>query len=143
MKTLIFSTLAPAILLVIFTSATPVYATDNSVPATKGMEVVSLTPSAANEIDLDELVRRLKRTRAISVLAKLDYHFRLNKLINEIYVNHRQANPYENPALRNRFNGIVNEVLSQLWQGDHSLYQDIAKSRRAIWRAVVVEGTTE
>ncbi len=135
--------LLSAALLLLAVSAAPSYAAEKTAQSYWAPEVVSLPHAATANIDLDRLVSRLKRTRAIGVLAKLDYHHRLNGLISDINIHHRDADPVRNPRLRLRFERIVNEVLNQLWKDDHRLYKDIANSRHALWYAVVEKGIND
>lgn len=102
---------------------------------TPGLQLVSLRPAIGPE-QLEKIVDRLKQTPAIGTLKKLALQYRLDELRHEI-ASYDGGEAAGDPSLRRKFNGLVNELLVQLRERDQPLYRDVARARRALWRAVV------
>jgi hypothetical protein len=89
------------------------------------------TSIAAPQMDLQELEKRLRGTRAISVFQKLE----LQKEVNELLARFRQAHsgqPSEISTLRRPYERLIASVQSRLGR-DPQLAGEISASREAIW----------
>ena len=94
----------------------------------------SFGASAAQEIDLQGLEKRLRATQAISVFQKLE----LQKEVNELLTRIRQAHSgpiSEMATLRRPYERLIASIQSRLGR-DPQLADEISASREAIWGAL-------
>ena len=87
--------------------------------------------SGAQEMDLQELEKRVRATRAISVFQKLE----LQQEVNELLARFRQAHSGQTPeisTLRRPYEKLIASIQSRLG-GDPQLASQISASREAIW----------
>ncbi len=90
-----------------------------------------------NELNLDELVERLKKTDAIGILTKLT--IRSDVLdFKDIVDSYRERGQLEKhlAELKERFNGLLLKILALL-ERDPSLSKDIYLARESIWKSFV------
>jgi len=91
----------------------------------------SHSASGAHEIDLQELEKRVRATRAISVFQKLE----LQREVNELVARFRQAHAgqiAEISTLRRPYERLIASIQSRLGR-DPQLAGQISASREAIW----------
>ena len=91
----------------------------------------SQNPSGAHEMNLQELEKRVRATRAISALQKLE----LQREVNELLARFRQAHSgqiSEISTLRRPYETLVASIQSRLGR-DPQLASEISASREAIW----------
>jgi hypothetical protein len=89
------------------------------------------TASAAHEMDLQELEKRVRGTRAISTLQKLE----LQQEVNELLKRFRRAHSGQSSeiwTLRRPYERLIASIQSRLGR-DPQLAGDISASREAIW----------
>jgi uncharacterized protein involved in exopolysaccharide biosynthesis len=89
------------------------------------------TPSAAHEMDLNELEKRVRATRAISAFQKLE----LQREVNELLARFRRAHTSQNseiPTLRRPYEKLIASIQARLGR-DPQLAGEIHASREAIW----------
>jgi hypothetical protein len=87
--------------------------------------------SGGHEMDLQELERRVRATRAISVLQKLE----LQREVNELLARFRQAHASQTAeisTLRRPYERLVASIQARLGR-DPQLAGEISASREAIW----------
>jgi hypothetical protein len=87
--------------------------------------------SGAHEMDLQELEKRVRATRAMSVFQKLE----LQKEVNELVAQFRQAHSgrsTEVSTLRRPYERLIASIQSRLGR-DPQLAGEISASREAIW----------
>jgi hypothetical protein len=87
--------------------------------------------SGAHEMDLQELEKRVRATRAISVFQKLE----LQQEVNELLARFRQAHSgqtAEISTLRRPYERLIANIQSRLGR-DPRLAGEISASREAIW----------
>jgi hypothetical protein len=93
--------------------------------------VQSHSASGAHEMDLQELEKRVRATRAISVFQKLE----LQKEVNELLTQFRQAHSSQTceiSTLRRPYERLIASIQSRLGR-DPQLAGEISASREAIW----------
>jgi hypothetical protein len=98
----------------------------------------SHSASGAHEMDLQELETRVRATRAISVLQKLQ----LQREVNELLARFRQVHSGQSSelsTLRQPYERLVASIQSRLGR-DPQLAGEISASREAIW-AVLTDRT--
>jgi hypothetical protein len=107
-------------------SNTPAAAHQSGIPAT--------TPNEkAPTIDLAELEKRLRDTRAIGVFTKLSLKNQVDDLLGAFRTLYRGPSKRAPPELRERYDLLLLKVLSLLQDGDPQLAAAISSSREAIW----------
>jgi hypothetical protein len=93
--------------------------------------VQSHSASTAHEMDLQELEKRVRATRAISVFQKVE----LQKEVNELLARFRQAHSGQSSGistLRQPYESLIASIQSRLGR-DPQLAGEIFASREAIW----------
>ena len=105
--------------------------------APQAAEVPS-TPEAAPSpapatLNLADLERRLRETRAIGVFTKLSLKNQVDDLLDAFRQLYRDPNRRPTPELRERYDGLLLKVLTLLQDSDPPLAAAIASSREAIW----------
>jgi len=98
---------------------------------TRPLAALSRSTAGAQEIDLQELEKRVRATRAISVFQKLE----LQQEINELLTRFRQAHSgqiAEISTLRRPYERLIASIQSRLGR-DPQLAGEIYASREAIW----------
>jgi hypothetical protein len=107
-------------------SNAPAPARQSGIPAT--------TPNEkAPAMDLAELERRLRDTRAIGVFTKLSLKNQVDDLLAAFRSLYRGPTKRAPPELRERYDLLLLKVLTLLQDGDPQLAAAISSSREAIW----------
>jgi hypothetical protein len=125
--------------------AAPPPAATADVPAA-ATEVTAMTPAAevaqepetaaAAALDFESLVKRLRKTKAIKLSAKLAFKSQSDALLNAFRAYHRQRGTTTLAELRRSYDRLFSELHSLLADGDPPLDRDIAESRAAIWEVL-------
>jgi hypothetical protein len=106
-------------------SGAPATAHQSAVPATTNQSVPA--------IDLPELERRLRDTRAIGVFTKLSLKNQVDDLLDSFRTLYGGPNKHASPELRQRYDSLLLKVLNLLQDGDPQLAAAISSSRESIW----------
>jgi hypothetical protein len=107
-------------------SNTPAPAHQSAIPSTTSNE-------KAPTIDLAELEKRLRDTRAIGVFTKLSLKNQVDDLLGAFRTLYQGPSKRAPPELRERYDLLLLKVLSLLQDGDPQLAAAISSSREAIW----------
>ena len=89
------------------------------------------TPSGAPEMDLNELEKRVRATRAISTFQKLELQREVNELLKRIRQAH-SSQTSEISTLRRPYERLIASIQARLGR-DPQLAGEIHASREAIW----------
>lgn len=84
-------------------------------------------------LELEELERRLKQTRAIGAFTKLALKGDVDDLLAALRAHHERG-VGSLPSLRERFDVLVMKVLSLVQDDDPDLADAVARSREALWK---------
>jgi hypothetical protein len=106
-------------------SGAPATARQSGIPATTNQRVPT--------IDLPELERRLRDTRAIGVFTKLSLKNQVDDLLASFRILYEGPNKHASPELRQRYDSLLLKVLNLLQEGDPQLAAAISSSRESIW----------
>ncbi len=90
--------------------------------------------SRAHEMDLQELEKRVRATRAISVFQKLELQQEVNELLGRFRQAH-SSRASEISTLRRPYESLIASIQSRLGR-DPQLAGEISASREAIWGAL-------
>jgi hypothetical protein len=84
-------------------------------------------------LDLTSLTKRLRDTSAIGVFTKLSLKNQVDDLLKQFRGFHNKQSTTALTDLRQRYDSLLDKVLSLLQSGDPDLAKAIAISREAIW----------
>jgi hypothetical protein len=106
----------------------------SSVPATaRPSGIPAMTNQSVPAIDLPELERRLRDTRAIGVFTKLSLKNQVDDLLASFRTLYQGPNKRASLELRQRYDSLLLKVLNLLQDGDPQLAAAISSSRESIW----------
>jgi hypothetical protein len=106
----------------------------SSAPATAHPSgIAATTNQSVSAIDLPELERRLRDTRAIGVFTKLSLKNQVDDLLDSFRTLYEGSNKHASPELRQRYDSLLLKVLNLLQDGDPQLAATISSSRESIW----------
>lgn len=92
-------------------------------------------------LDIDQLITRLKGTKAIGVLTKLALKGDVEKIVRQTALHSKNQASQELSELRERFEGLVLKTIALLGEKDPILAQDIYQARHLVWQSMLeVEG---
>lgn len=102
------------------------------------------TPARANEtesgkeraslqLDLVELEQRLRATKAVGVLTKLQIKNQTTKLLDELRGYHNDKSSATAEQLHERYNLLVNKILTLVQDKDPELAHDLVTARENLW----------
>jgi hypothetical protein len=84
-------------------------------------------------LDVAALKARLRNTKALGVLTKLELQNQMDDLLKQFRAHHQSGQKTSVASLRQSYDMLVLKVLSVVQDGDPSLARTIAGSREAIW----------
>jgi hypothetical protein len=93
-------------------------------------------PAAAEKLeplDVAALKARLRNTKAIGVLTKLELQNRMDDLLKQFQAHHESGQKTSVASLRQPYDNLVFKVVAIVQDGDPSLARTISESREAIW----------
>jgi len=93
-------------------------------------------PEPALTMDLTELEKRLKETKAIGVFTKLTLKNQVDDLLDQFRAYYRGQAKTTLADLRAPFDRLLLKVLTLLQDGDPDLVHAIVASREAIWNVL-------
>jgi hypothetical protein len=104
-----------------------------SSPAKGGSDKELPRAAAPPTLGLSDLEQRLRDTHAIGVFTKLSLKNQIDDLLGQLRAYHLKPTATSLPALRRRYDELLQKVIGLLQSGDPSLAKDISSSREAIW----------
>lgn len=113
----------------------PVAAADRS-KRPRAQEQAAAKGSEQQPFDMDELIARLKKTKAIGFLTKLTLRSDAMELIEMVRRYRKEDSPAQLKRLRARFEGLLLKVLALL-DDDPGLRHDIVAQRERIWQSLL------
>jgi hypothetical protein len=87
-------------------------------------------------LDLGDLERRLRRTDALGIFAKLALKERLDSLIQDFALFHEGRRDTNRQDLKARFDGLLTDTAAMLRKGDPALSATIEAAHRGLWTVV-------
>lgn len=99
-------------------------------PATTGS---SARTDSTPTLNLGALEQRLRDTSAIGLFTKLSLKNQVDDLLKQFRGFHNKQSATPLSDLRQRYDSLLNKVLSLLQSGDPDLAKAISTSREAIW----------
>ncbi len=91
------------------------------------------TPASTQALDLDELIARLKETKAIGIFTKITLKNQIDDLLDRFREYHQRTAKLAIADLRRSYDLLLMKVLSLLQDADPMLALAIVSSRAAIW----------
>lgn len=110
--------------------------TTESVPPTADSPCATLG-GHPTPLDIDQLITRLKETKAIGVLTKLALKGDVNKIVRQTAQHSKNQASQELSELRERFEGLVLKTIALLGEKDPILAQDIYQARHFVWQSML------
>ncbi len=92
------------------------------------------TPASTQALDLDELIARLKETKAIGIFTKITLRNQVDDLLDQFSEHYQGKVKRTMTDLRRSYDLLMMKVLSLLQDGDQMLATAIVSSRESIWR---------
>jgi hypothetical protein len=84
-------------------------------------------------LDVAALKARLRNTKAIGVLTKLELQNQMDDLLKQFRAHHESGQKTSVASLRQPYDTLVFKVVAIVQDGDPSLARTISESREAIW----------
>ena len=84
-------------------------------------------------IDLEGLINRLKKSRAVGMMTKIKLNGQINTLLDKFKVYHAGKSPYSIEQLREQFDLLYLKVVSLIQDKDTDLHKQLCFSWDLIW----------
>lgn len=84
-------------------------------------------------VDLEDLARRIKKTRAVGMMTKLKLNGEINKLLAKVEAYHAGKSPYSMEQLREQFDLLYMKIVSLAQDKDIDLHHQLCSSWDIIW----------
>jgi hypothetical protein len=96
----------------------------------------SASEAAAAVLDFDSLAKRLRKTKAMKLSAKLAFKRQSDVLLDAFRAYHRRAGTTTLGELRRSYDRLFHELHASLHDRDPPLDRDVADSRAALWEVL-------
>ncbi|MDH3692248.1 MAG: hypothetical protein OEU36_22670 [Gammaproteobacteria bacterium] len=88
-------------------------------------------------LNIDQLIERIKQTKAIGFLTKLALKGDVEQIIRQVTEYSGQRADQELLQVRQQFEGLVLKAITLLGEKDPGLAQDIYKARHFVWQSML------